>query len=142
MIKKILKTSRKISNGRTRASVLAYLMEEVGELATEVNIKEGHSGKKEGKDGIIGEAVDVVLCAIDIMYVENPDITTSEIEAIMEKKLAKWLGKFPAKTAPILFRFSYHRHPRQVEHGEKGRSRQNQEKENKTKIGCKTKKYY
>lgn len=94
MIEEIFETSRVIANNRNRQSVLAYLMEEAGELATEVNIKEGHSEKPEGKDGILGEAVDVVLCAVDMIYIDNPEITEEEILAVIRKKLAKWRGKF------------------------------------------------
>lgn len=97
MIKTIFDTSRRIKNGRNRQSVLAYLMEEVGELATEVNIKEGHSNKGEGKDGIVGEAVDVILCAVDMIFVNNPEVTEEEVQAIIESKLSKWRNKFDIK---------------------------------------------
>lgn len=69
-------------------------MEEVGELSTEVNIKEGYSEKPKGKDGIIGEAVDVILCAVDLIYINNPEVTEEEVRSIVTKKLAKWRGKF------------------------------------------------
>lgn len=97
MIEEIFKTSRAINNNRNRQSVLAYLMEEVGELSTEVNIKEGYSEKPEGKDGILGEAVDVILCAADLIYIDNPEVTEEEILNVVQKKLAKWRGKFEKK---------------------------------------------
>lgn len=94
MIEEIFKTSKKIVNKRNISSILIYLMEEVGELATEVNIKNGHSFKEEGKDGITGEAIDVILCAADLIYVNNPNITKEEINSIIEKKLDKWKSKY------------------------------------------------
>lgn len=82
---------------RTRYEVLASLMEEVGELATEVAIAEGYSGKKFGPDGVIGEAIDVITCALDLIWVDYPGLCPENMEEvimmILKRKLAKWKEK-------------------------------------------------
>lgn len=75
---------------RGRYKVLGHLVEEVGELSQEVVIKQGDSYKKEGVDGILGEAVDVILCALDLIRVDNPTITEEEITEVVVSKLLKW----------------------------------------------------
>lgn len=54
---------------RTPADVFLHLLSEYGELAEEVSIATGGSHKPEGADGVVGEAIDVVLCAVDLLYV-------------------------------------------------------------------------
>jgi len=93
MIKEILEVSKQAPN-RHPYSVLAKLMEEVGELAQEVNIKLGFINKPEGKDGIIGECIDIINCVIDIIHLFHPDTTKEQIEEISNKKLDKWKSHF------------------------------------------------
>lgn len=82
---------------RTNYQVLAQLMQEVGELAQEVEIKEGFIRKFPGEDGILGEAVDVITCALDLIWLNSPNLTNEEIEEIIEstmkQKLEKWKHK-------------------------------------------------
>lgn len=82
---------------RTKYEVLASLVEEVGELATEVAIEQGYSKKEQGKDGIIGEAVDVITCALDLIWISSPNVTDKELEdeimRLVKKKLQKWRVK-------------------------------------------------
>jgi len=96
LIKEVFVAS-KASKPRSRYDVLASLMEEVGELATEVAIAEGHSSKPKGDDGIIGEAVDVVLCAIDLIYVDWKNANIPDLEkyimTIVKNKVNKWKTK-------------------------------------------------
>ena len=73
--------------------ILTKTMEEIGELSTEIGIKYFGFYKEPGKDGIIGEAVDAINCLIDLIHVENPDITPEELCAMFDKKLAKWKKK-------------------------------------------------
>jgi hypothetical protein len=75
---------------RTQLEVILSLSEEVGELATEMAIKVEHSSKSPGKDGIKGEAVDIILCALDILYLEGA--TEAEIIDLMRTKGSKWLA--------------------------------------------------
>ncbi len=61
--------SDKLKDGRTIADVIGHTMEELGELATEVKIADGKSYKDPGVDGIVGEAVDVIVCLLDWAYI-------------------------------------------------------------------------
>lgn len=79
---------------RNLHSVLAHLASEVGELAEEVNINAGFSTKVPGKDGIIGEAVDVIQCALDAIHVADPTITEAQLMAIVQEKINKWLTNY------------------------------------------------
>lgn len=88
-IENILAVSRSVKP-RHINNVALKLCEESGELAKEINIETGFLNKLKGDDGIIGEACDVINCAIDIIYLSNPDITAEEINACMVKKLDKW----------------------------------------------------
>jgi hypothetical protein len=51
------------------------------------------SYKTEGPDGVIGEAVDVLICALDIIKVHKPEITEEEIIKLVQDKCAKWKRK-------------------------------------------------
>ena len=90
MIDETLLRSKRINNGRTVTDVMCTVAEEVGELATEVRIKYGQSYKEPGKDGIQGEAIDAIAALIDLIFVNNPDITKEEILRYLDYKLNKW----------------------------------------------------
>ena len=91
MIKEILNTCKKIKDSRTIVKPILKLQEEVGELSTEVNILLGNVSKeKSGVDGITGEACDVIISAIDVIYQSNNNIAVKEIEQIINIKLEKW----------------------------------------------------
>ena len=92
MIKEALEVSREVPL-RHSYHVLTKLMEEVGELAQEINIREGVVDKPVGKDGVIGEALDVVNCALDLIYLDNNYITEEEIMDRFKLKLKKWRSK-------------------------------------------------
>jgi NTP pyrophosphatase (non-canonical NTP hydrolase) len=79
--------------GRTKYSVLSSTMAELGELAEEVMIERGNSYKGAGVDGIIGEAVDTIVCLLDLIHLANPDMTEQELDEIALKKLNKWVTK-------------------------------------------------
>lgn len=93
IIERVLKTSRIIQTNKTRniTRTVLKLQEEVGELSTEVNIKLGNLPKKApGEDGIIGEACDVIIAALDVIYMVDNNIKTEDILKVMESKLNKW----------------------------------------------------
>jgi uncharacterized protein YunC (DUF1805 family) len=71
LVDAVLKVSGKVSNGRTVETVLMHLVTEVGELAQEVVVAEGRSYKAPGRDGVVGEAVDVILCAVDLAWMAS-----------------------------------------------------------------------
>ena len=62
-------------------------------MTEEILIENGISYKEKGKDGILGESVDVILCALDIIFIAHPDITNEEILDVVSKKLKKWKEK-------------------------------------------------
>lgn len=91
IVKRILETSSEIINDRTKSDVLVHLVTEVGELAQEIQIAEGKSYKEEGADGVVGEAIDVIICALDIIHLYNPSLTENyDLSRILEPKLDKW----------------------------------------------------
>ena len=96
-LSKIFKVSEQIDNGRTMSDVMLILTEEVGELATEIAIKKGFKNRAPSNDGVLGEAVDVILAAADIIFLyANRGLSNEELEAVVnkriEKKLEKWVG--------------------------------------------------
>lgn len=93
MISHTLSMSKIIKNDRTVQDVLCSVIEEVGELGTEVRVKYGTSYKEPGPDGVMGEAIDGILALIDLIYVDNPEVTETEIMNHVFKKLTKWYMK-------------------------------------------------
>lgn len=93
LISKTFAVSDSVDNGRLLADVLAHMMSEVGELSTEVMIACGRSYKEPDKDGVIGEAVDVILCALDIIRLYDPTASVDDVLQIADAKLKKWVEK-------------------------------------------------
>lgn len=87
-IEMILTACQTIKSERTDESVFHHLCGEVIELSHEVR------GTGDGVDGVIGESVDVILCAIDLIYQKFPNVTVSEINNVIEKKLQKWVDVY------------------------------------------------
>jgi len=85
----ILKYSRRLCT-MNKSQIMHAITEETGELATEVAIDAGYKKREHGKDGIIGEAVDVIVSAVDMIYAENPHITAEEIHTLISAKRGKW----------------------------------------------------
>ena len=92
-INTVLNVSKRINNGRTVNDVMNSIMEEVGELAREVRCEYGPSYKKAGRDGILGESVDVLASVIDLMYIHDPDISHRDIINVLNRKMSKWEEK-------------------------------------------------
>lgn len=78
---------------RTQYSVLASVTSELGELAQEVTIENGHSYKQEGDDGVVGEAIDVILSTLDLILITVPHMTEKELVEIAQRKSDKWIRK-------------------------------------------------
>jgi hypothetical protein len=74
--------------------IMLSLMEEAGETATEIKIAKGLKKGPPGKDGVIGEAVDTILCALDVIYTENGTLVDPTLNTIFETKLDKWRTKY------------------------------------------------
>ena len=75
---------------RTTARIFTHLLDEVDELDVEID----GDPEQKGEDGVFGESIDVILCAFDLIFRDNPDITNEEIEAYVLKKLQKWKAKY------------------------------------------------
>lgn len=91
LVKDILAYSKVIENDRTKLSVLQHMVSEVQELYTEAAVDAGILPPEDGDvDGIIGESIDIILCAVDLIYKHKPDITEEELRLIASKKLEKW----------------------------------------------------
>jgi len=75
MINNIFKVSQIIQDNRSLSDVFTYATAELGELAEEVCISTGFSQKQSGEDGIVGEAVDCIICLVDLIKLYDPKIT-------------------------------------------------------------------
>jgi phosphoribosyl-ATP pyrophosphohydrolase len=73
--------------------IMHAVTEETGELATEVAIDLGYKDREPGPDGVVGEAVDLIITAVDMMNAQKPGITVEEIYAIVNNKCNKWIAK-------------------------------------------------
>ena len=93
LVTTVFATSEDIKNGRVPMTVLPFVMEEVGELALEVAIDFGISAKPEGDDGVIGEAIDSIICLLDLIKLHKPDITEYELVEVANRKCSKWRAK-------------------------------------------------
>lgn len=87
-VDKILEVCQRINNGRTIPTVFTALEDEVRELREEV--VRHLAGQEPGPDGIVGEAIDCILCLVDLIYQKNPSISKGYILSIVTDKLTKW----------------------------------------------------
>lgn len=92
-IEQVFKISDSVKNDRTVLGVLGHTMSELGELAEEVTIDQGQSYKDPGDDGVIGEAIDTIICILDLIRITYPNITEQDLQQIAEIKLQKWVDK-------------------------------------------------
>lgn len=91
----IQKVARIVGNTReNQKDVLASALEELGELSVEVRIAHGTKPGPAGVDGIVGEAIDLILCGYDMIHTELGELNPDVIYPIMKKKLAKWQRKY------------------------------------------------
>lgn len=88
IIGEILVACQEITTYRDEQTVFKHLKGEVDELDIELNKK--YFGRAPGADGILGESVDVILCAVDMIYQDNPDVSYEDILRTVMKKIAKW----------------------------------------------------
>lgn len=66
------------------------MVEEVEELSAEISIRKKTKKREPSIDGISGEAIDVIVCALDLILMEEPEITSEEIIKRMSIKVEKW----------------------------------------------------
>lgn len=94
LVSEIIKNSIQVENQRDIQDILTHAMTELGELAQEVQIASGKSYKHEGADGIVGEALDVIACMVDMIYVHYGVLANEEyMISLMKPKLEKWKQK-------------------------------------------------
>ena len=75
----IIKNIQEIKKERTILTSSIYAQSELGELSDEVLKSINQSTKPGGEDGVFGEAIDVIICMLDIIQLDNPNITEEEI---------------------------------------------------------------
>ena len=83
----IVDRCHRIENSRTQYSVLMHAMGELNELSDEIHFE--LTGYDPGPDGILGEAIDILLCAIDFEVMRS-GITVEDIQRKIIQKLDKW----------------------------------------------------
>lgn len=84
--------SDRVNDGRTLRDIFTHAEGEMRELDSDVGaIMSGTSDP--GPDGILGEAIDVIACMMDLIRKQYPDITDEELEWKMTEKCAKWERK-------------------------------------------------
>jgi hypothetical protein len=84
--------SQTINNGRSLHDIARHTESELVELYEEIE-KKAHN-LTPGKDGIVGEAIDIIACALDAIVIEQPDITYEEICATIRTKCEKWARRY------------------------------------------------
>lgn len=87
-------TSEKVGSD-DRGAILLSLIEEVGELATEIAIENGTKQREASPDGVVGEAIDVLVVIIDLLHLELAEnIHGQEFLDRVQSKLTKWESKY------------------------------------------------
>lgn len=94
LVSEILDTSTQVENDRNIQDILTHAMTELGELALEIQISRGKSYKSAGSDGIVGEALDVIACMVDIIYIHYGILADEKyMVSLIKPKLEKWKQK-------------------------------------------------
>ncbi len=83
-----------IRDGSTQRGNLGYLRDEVDEVGDELDLVE--AGRAPGPDGVAGEAIDVVVAALNMVLEAAPGMTDAEVLAYADRKCAKWRAKLAA----------------------------------------------
>ena len=93
ILSKVYETGNRIKNDRDISGIFMQAVSEMGELGEEVRIRTDKSyyRKNEGKDGILGEACDVIIAVTDLLNIAG--YTLEDIEWIITSKLNKWESK-------------------------------------------------
>ena len=83
--------SDRVNDGRQNQDIFQHGAGEMVELQSEILLD--RAGLAPGPDGILGEAIDVIACMMDIIRKQYPDITDDKLEWKMLEKCAKWERK-------------------------------------------------
>lgn len=84
--------SKEIQNGRSLADIMRHTKSEMAELDDELALVE--AGAEEGKDGIVGEAIDVIACMMDLIFVHAPNTTDAQLTLLLLQKCEKWARRY------------------------------------------------
>lgn len=88
--------SKTIQNGRTLRSTYTHMRGELDEL--EIEIENTEQDRPQGPDGIIGESIDVIACALDIINQATQHMSDSMVEELcsklMQTKCQKWADNY------------------------------------------------
>lgn len=98
-IENILEVCRTIKHDRDIESAFKHLNGEMIELKDEISAVLNDQSPNE--DGVIGEAVDCILCLVDIIYQANKTVSVSDINSIIAKKLDKWNKVYSSDTPSV-----------------------------------------
>lgn len=88
ILDKTLEVCQRIENDRTISGVFDHAKSEMDELSEE--ILRFLDDQEPGPDGVVGEAIDVIICMVDIIYKKNPSISKEQIYFLICQKLDKW----------------------------------------------------
>jgi hypothetical protein len=88
LLKTVRAYSERIQDGRSLQDIHDHLHDELRELNMEMY------GYESGEDGVAGEAIDVILCALDLIFKAAPNMTNDDIVAYADKKCQKWARKY------------------------------------------------
>lgn len=96
ILKRVQEVNEKMPPHRTIEIIALKAGEELGELNEAILVKGGHKSSKRYEDleGIVGEAIDVALCALSIALKEGG---MNEVERIFDLKMKKWEDKTKEK---------------------------------------------
>lgn len=96
VIKNVLAISEEHPMKRTVESIFDHAQGEMFELHFEIEAQ--RRGIQGDSDGISGEAIDVILCMIDLIRVANPEMSMEDvfdfIKEYSKRKSQKWVEKY------------------------------------------------
>lgn len=91
MFDTVKRTSENVHNSRTLQDVFCSIISEIGELSDELMIEDGfRCDRTPGDDGVVGEAMDTIICLLDLIHVYDPTITEKDLQKIAAAKCNKW----------------------------------------------------
>ena len=86
--------AKEIQNGRSLGDIHRHGQREMVELNDEILAIKYPEQFTPGPDGVVGEAIDVMACMLDLIFVEAPETTNEEICAILLRKCEKWARRY------------------------------------------------
>lgn len=90
----VVATADRIFPRRSYDTILKSLVEEMGELSTEIAIVQGTKQRAPSPDGVKGEAIDVFVVAVDMLrQAWGTELETPAFKEAVARKLAKWERK-------------------------------------------------